>query len=122
MTNGTIFYYDYELIPEMDVIDDIKVTVVGGGRFSVSYYNGDSQYDPLVMKKYIVACAIYNKFIIRITLTEKPTECVIVGISHRNFILDIDHRHTFHKSTVHTKTNSYYNGCCMPLIKSKNKI
>ena len=119
MTNDTMYYYDYELITEMDIIDDIEITLVNSKSFSVNYHIGNVQYEPTVLKEYISTCAKYSKFIIRITLTEKPTECFTICISRREYVLNNDDRRTFHKSMLHTKTNSYYNGCCMPLIESK---
>ena len=112
ITDGTVFYYDYELIPEMDIIDSINVTSTSK-PFIIRYYIDDIEYNPSVMKEYLSTCAPYSKFIIRIMFIERPTETVTLNVSYREFVLNIDDRDNFCKSIVKTSTNTYLNGVCM---------
>ena len=116
MANGSAFYYDYKLIPEMDIIDSINVTSTSE-PFIIRYYIDGIEYDPLVTKEFLSTCAPHSKFIIRI-LMDKPTETITLNVSYREFVLNSADRVNFRESMVNTHGNTYASGVCtVPLGK-----
>jgi len=93
-------------------MDNIEVRPVSE-KIKITYYIGGQQYEPRVVKEFIIVASPYHEFKIRITFLEKPTENFEFVVHSRNYIMDSELRKKLMVSRLITDSNIYYQGMCL---------
>ena len=108
------YFFEYTPKRDCDIMDNIEVRPISE-KIKITYYIGGQQYEPQVVKEFIIVASPYHEFKIRITFLEKPTENFEFVIHSRNYIMDSELRKKLMVSRFITDSNIYEQGMCVKI-------
>jgi len=108
--------YFFEFTPkrDIDIMDNIKIEPINN-NVKITYFIGEIEYDPQIVKEFVIVAASYHEFKIRLTFLEKPTENFEFFIYSRNYIMKNNIRKKLRINKLLTNSNIYDQGLCQKI-------